>query len=88
MQRHVFPSADSHAQLQPVQAIQPADAFAIHQPALPPQQHPDSQIPKPRPGMGEIPNAHPERRLILGSTLSIPRARPNCAKRQARRQLT
>src|SRR6185295_577938 len=23
--------------------------------------------------MGEIPNAHPERRLILGATLSIPR---------------
>jgi hypothetical protein len=31
----MFPSTDPHAQLQPIQAIQAADAFAIHPPALP-----------------------------------------------------
>jgi len=76
MQGHVFPAPDSHAQLQPIQAIQAADAFAIHQPALSPQQHPDPLIAEPRSGMGQIPNAEPEGRLILGATCSIPGGSP------------
>ena len=72
MQRDVLPSPDAHAELQPIQAIQSSDSLAIHQPALSPQQHPDPQVAKPRSGMGQIPNAEPEGRLIFRPAPPIP----------------
>jgi len=73
MQRHMLAAPDPHAELQALQSIEPSYALAIHEPAFPPQQHPDPQIPKPGPGMGEIANAESEARLILRPTPSIPR---------------
>ncbi len=69
----MFPAPYPHAELQAIEAIEPPDSLAIDRPALPPQQHPDSLIAEPRSGMGQIPNAEPEGRLILGLTLPIPR---------------
>ena len=59
-------------ELQALQSIEPSYTRSIHEPAFSPQQHPDPQIPKPGPGMGEIANAELEARLILCPTLSIP----------------
>jgi hypothetical protein len=73
MQRHVLAPAHPHAELQAVQAIETADTLAIHEPTFASQQHPDPLIAKPRSGMGQIANAQPECRLILGPTFSIPR---------------
>ena len=72
MQRDMFPAADPHPQLQAIEAIQAADPFPIHAPTLSSQQHPNALIPKPRPGMSQIPDAQPERRLIFGPTSPIP----------------
>jgi hypothetical protein len=58
MQGHMFAPPDPHAELQPIQPIEAADPLAIHPPALASQQHPDAHVAKPRPGLGEIPNAH------------------------------
>ena len=76
MQRDVLPSPDAHAELQPIQAIQSSDSLAIHQPALSPQQHPDPLIAELRSGMGQIPNAEPEGRLIFRAAASIPGGSP------------
>lgn len=65
-------ATDTHPELQAIEAIQAADPFAIHQPALPPQQHPDPLIPKPRSGMSQIANAHSECGLILRLAAAIP----------------
>jgi hypothetical protein len=56
----MFPSPNPHTQLQAIKSVEAADPLAIHSPAFTPQQHPDPQVPEPRPGMGEIPNAEPE----------------------------
>jgi len=72
----MFSPPDPHAQLQSFEPVQPAHSFPIHQPAFPTQQHPDPQIPKPGPGMGQISNPYPQRRLIRGPTPSIPRRSP------------
>ena len=73
MQRDVLPPPDPHSELQPIQAIQSSDALAIDHPTLTPEQYPDPQVAKPRPRMRQIADAEPEGRLILHSTLSIPR---------------
>ena len=73
MQGHVFAPPDSHAKLQPVKTIETPHSFAVHEPALASQQHPEALVPKPRARMGEISNAQTERRLILGPTPAIPR---------------
>src|SRR5215471_8954903 len=69
----VLAPPDAHPELQPVEPIEPADALAIHAPSLPAQQDPDSEVPKPRPRMGQLPDPEPERGLIPCSTPSIPR---------------
>ena len=72
VQRDVLASPDSHAELQALQSIEPSHPLPIHPPAFATQEHPDAQRPKPRPRMGQIANPYPQRRLILGSTSSIP----------------
>ena len=72
MESDVLPPPHVHPQLQALQSVEPSYPLAIHRPALTPEQDPDAQIPKPRARMGEIPNAEPEARLILGATPSIP----------------
>jgi len=52
--------ATSHPQLQALESVEAADPLAIHAPAFTTQQNPDAQVPEPRPGMGEIPNAYPQ----------------------------
>ena len=73
MQGHVFAPPDSHAELQAVETIEAPHSFAVHEPTLASQQHPESLVPKPRSRMGEISNAQAERRLILRPTPAIPR---------------
>jgi len=72
MECDVLASPHPHAQLQAIESVQSSDAFPIHQPAFPTQQHPDPQILKPGPGMSQITNAHPQRGLILRAASSIP----------------
>ena len=76
MQGPVLPSTYPHAELSSIYTRPPTDACATHQPALSPQHSPDLLIAEPRSGMGQIPNAEPEGRLILGPTCSIPRGSP------------
>src|SRR5215469_17289706 len=73
VQRNVLAPPDAHSDLQPVEPIEPADALAIHDPSLPAQQDPDSEVPKPRPRMGQLPDPESERGLIPRSTPPIPR---------------
>ncbi len=73
MQRHVFPSPHPPPQRQPVEAIQATHSFAVHEPALASQQHPDALIPKAGLRMSQIPNAQSQGRWIFGRTLAIPR---------------
>lgn len=61
MQRDMLPTPHPHPQLEPIEPVQSAHPFPIHEPAFAPQQHPDPQIPKPRPSMSKIPNAEPQR---------------------------
>src|SRR5215467_4202433 len=68
VQGDVLAPPDAHPELQPVEPIEPADALAIHAPALPAQHGPDAEVPKPRPRMGPLPDPKPERDLILRST--------------------
>ncbi len=68
----MFPSPHPHTQLQAIESIEATDPLAVHEPALSSQQHPDALIPKSRSRMGQITNAHPQRRLILGPTPPIP----------------
>ena len=53
----MFSPPDPHTQLQSVETIEPSYLFAIHPPSFPTQEHPDPQIPKSRPNMGQITNA-------------------------------
>jgi hypothetical protein len=73
LQGHVFAPPDPHAELQSVETIEAPHSFAVHEPALASQQHPDPLVPKPWSSMGEISNAQAERRLILRPTTAIPR---------------
>ena len=72
VQRDMLPPPHMHPQLQPLQPIQSSDAFMITHPSLAAQQHPDAQIPKPWPGLGEITNPYPQGGLILRAASSIP----------------
>jgi hypothetical protein len=63
---------DSHAEMQAIQAIQSSDALAIHRPTLPPQQHQNPQVAKPRPGMSQIANTQSQSGLILRAAPLIP----------------
>ena len=51
--------APPHArpQRQAIESVESSHSLAIHRPPLPSEQHPDTQIPKPRSGMGPISNA-------------------------------
>src|SRR5262249_37942596 len=62
-----------HPAREPVEPIGPADALAIHAPALPAQHDPDSEVPKPRPRMGQLPDPEPERGLLPRPASAIPR---------------
>ncbi len=73
VQSDVLTPPHTHAHLQPVEPIEPADPLAIHAPSLPTQQHPDAEVPKPRPRVGQLPDPKAERGLILCSTSPIPR---------------
>jgi hypothetical protein len=68
----MFPSPHPHAQLQAIESIESTDPLAVHEPALSSQQHPNALIPKSQARMGQITNAHPQRRLIRGPTPPIP----------------
>src|SRR5215467_10966335 len=72
-QGDVLAPPDAHPELQPVEPIEPADALAIHAPSLPAQHDPDSEVPKPRPRMGQLPDPKPERGLIPRPASAIPR---------------
>jgi len=72
VQRDMFPSPHPHAQLQSIETVEPTDAFAIHRPALTPQQHPNPQVAKPRPGMSQIANTQPQGGVILRAAPSRP----------------
>ncbi len=83
-----FASPDAHPQLEPIEPIQSAHAFAVDEPAFAAEPHPNALIPKPGPGVRQISNPDPQGRLILRRLRRYQEARPNCANRQARRQLT
>lgn len=72
MQRPVFPAPHPHAELQPLQSIEPSHSFPIHEPALASQQDPNPLIAKPWPRMREIADAKPQGCLIVGCARSIP----------------
>ena len=72
MQRDMFASPHAHPQLEPLQAIPATNPFPVDCPAFSLQKDPDSQIAESRAGMREIPNAQPQRGLILRLTLPIP----------------
>jgi len=61
VQRHVLAPPDTHAELQPVEAIQPPHSLAVHRPAFAAEQHPDAQMSEPRPRVGELANPQPKR---------------------------
>ncbi len=44
--------------------LPPPDPLAIHHPPFSAQEYPDPQVPKSRPGMGEISNPQAQHRLI------------------------
>ena len=73
VQRDMLPSSHSHPQLEPIEPIQAANALAIDEPPLTPQQDPNPHVAKPRPRMSQITNAQPKRRLIFRAAASIPR---------------
>lgn len=76
MQGDVLSSAHPHAQLEPLEAIPSPDPLPVDRPTFAAEQHPDSQVPEPRPGMGQIPNAQSQGRLVFGPTLPIPGCPP------------
>jgi hypothetical protein len=76
MQGPVLPSSNSHAQLEPIQAVPPPDPFPVDRPALAPEQCPDAQIAEPRTRMREIADMQPQGRLIFGRALSVPGCAP------------
>ena len=73
VQRDMLPSSHSHPQLEPIEPIQAANALAIDEPPLTPQQDPNPHVAKPRLRMSQITNAQPKRRLIFRAAASIPR---------------
>ena len=73
VQRHVLAAPDPHPDLQPVESIEPSHPLTIHRPSLPAQPHPDAQVPKARPRVGQLPDPEPECGLIARSTPPIPR---------------
>jgi hypothetical protein len=48
VQGDVLAPPDAHAELQPVEPIQPTHPLAVDHPAFAAQQHPDAQMAKPR----------------------------------------
>src|SRR5258705_12935449 len=50
----VLAPLDPHAELQPVEPIQPTHPRAVDRPAFAAQQHPDAQMSTPRPRVGEL----------------------------------
>jgi hypothetical protein len=42
MQGHVLAPPNPHAELGAIQTVQPTDPLPVHEPALPPEQHPDA----------------------------------------------
>jgi len=62
----------AHAKLQPVEPMQPPHPLAVDSPAFAAQQHPDTQMSKPRPRVGELSNPQPQRGLIPRPTAAIP----------------
>ena len=72
VQRHVLAPPDAHAELQPVEPIQSPHPLAVDHPAFAAQQHPDPQMSKPRPRVGELPDPQPQRGLIPRPTAAIP----------------
>jgi len=61
VQGDVLAPPHAHAELQPVEAIQPTHPLAVHHPAFAAEQHPDAQMSEPRPRVGELANPQPKR---------------------------
>jgi hypothetical protein len=80
MPRDVLASLHPYAELQALESIEPSHPLPIHPPALAMQEHPDAQRPKPRAGMGQIANAHPQRGLIFRAASSVPRGSTELGK--------
>lgn len=80
VQGDVFASADAHAELQAFQAIEPPDALPIHHPPLSSQQYPDAQESEPWPRVRELTDPQPQRALIPGCALAIPRRAAELSK--------
>jgi hypothetical protein len=73
VQGHVLAAPHPHAELQALEAIEPAHPLPIDEPAFAPQQHPNALIPKPGSGVRQIANADPQGRLIFRTAASSPR---------------
>lgn len=73
MQGHVLAATHAHAHLQPVETVQAADPFVVHDPALATEKHPDPQEPEAGPRMRDLANAEPQGRLVLGPAPPGPR---------------
>jgi hypothetical protein len=80
MQGGVFVSPHPHSELQAIQTRPSPHPFAVDRPALAPEQHPNPQIAKPGSGMGEIADAEPQGRLIVGLALSTPGRAPELSQ--------
>ena len=71
MQGDVPAAPHAHAQLQAVQATQPADAVLVHRPALATQQHPDAGESKAGTRACRRPNPYPERALVVSRGAAV-----------------
>jgi hypothetical protein len=83
-----FPAPHAHAQLQALEAVEPAHPFAIHERVLPAEQHPDPLKAETRTRVRELANPHADavcNRASLGRRYQARRL--NWASPHARRQL-
>ena len=72
MQGHGLPALDSHPHLQPFEVVEAMDALPVHVPAFPSQQCTDAARAEARARERDLANAHPQRRLILRATGTVP----------------
>ena len=85
MQADAFTPSHPHAHLQPLEAVEPMQTVASNPPAFAAQQDVDMLIAKPRPAVGELADAHAQRRLILRLRAVVERRSPQ--QRQPTRTL-
>ena len=65
-------ASPAHAHLQPFEAVEAMDALPVHVPAFPSQQCTDAARAEARARERDLANAHPQRRLILRATGTVP----------------